>query len=40
MIDKREAYLRLGYNFKLLYEYEFVELDNLEQIDNINNYRK
>ena len=40
MIDKRKAYLELGYNFKLLYEHEFVELDDLEQKDNINNHRK
>lgn len=30
MIDKRKAYLELGYNFKLLYEHEFVELDDIE----------
>ena len=31
MIDKRKAYLELGYNFKLLYEHQFVELDDIEE---------
>ena len=30
MIDKRKSYLKLGYNFELLYEHKFVELDELE----------
>lgn len=41
MIDKRKSYLKLGYNFELLYEHKFVELDELEQReDNINKYKK
>lgn len=31
MIDKRDAYLKSGYNFKLWYEHEFVELDTIEE---------
>ena len=29
MIDKRSAYLKLGYNFKLWYEHEFVEIESI-----------
>lgn len=35
MIDKRDAYLKSGYNFKLWYEHEFVDLENIEY-NNIN----
>jgi len=31
MIDKRDAYLKLGYNFKIWYEHKFVELDDIEE---------
>jgi hypothetical protein len=31
MIDKRDAYLKSGYNFKLWYEHEFVKLDTIEE---------
>ena len=31
MIDKRKAYLELGYNFKLWYEHQFVDLDEIEE---------
>ncbi len=35
MIDKRETYIKNGYNFKLLYEHQFVELNDIE--DNTKN---
>jgi len=31
MIDRRNAYLKLGYNFKLLYEHNFVDLDAIDE---------
>ena len=34
MIDKRIAYLELGYNFKLWYEHEYVELDDISNKEN------
>ena len=30
MIDKRVAYLKSGYNFKLWLEHEYVDLDSIE----------
>ena len=41
MIDKRIAYLELGYNFKLWYEHEYVDLDNLPNNDhNLEVYKR
>lgn len=31
MIDRRNAYLKLGYDFKLLYEHKFVDLDAIDE---------